>query len=86
MLEEHVKYLQAIFEQLQKLGLRLHHGKYKFFYDRLPYLGHMIVSRGFGVQEVKVDTLWKILAPVNVPWLHATFASWTSICTLMKVS
>nr|PNR33690.1 hypothetical protein PHYPA_023506 [Physcomitrium patens] len=42
----HVKHLQAVFEKLRQWGLRLHHGKCKFFYDRLPYLGHMIVFRG----------------------------------------
>nr|PNR33672.1 hypothetical protein PHYPA_023488 [Physcomitrium patens] len=38
--------LGAVFEKLRQWGLRLHHGKCKFFYDRLPYLGHMIVFRG----------------------------------------
>jgi hypothetical protein len=29
--QEHVKHLQAVFERLRRWGLRLHHGKCKFF-------------------------------------------------------
>jgi hypothetical protein len=42
-----------------------------FFHDRLAYLGHMIILRGLGVQQAKVDALQKILAPVDVPILCA---------------
>ena len=63
---EHVRHLQAMFEQLRQWGLRLHHGKCKFFYNRLPYLGHMIFPGGLGVQQAKVDALQKILAPIDV--------------------
>jgi hypothetical protein len=45
MPKEHVKHLRAIFEELQKWRLHLHHGKGKFFHDRLPYLGHKIVPK-----------------------------------------
>jgi hypothetical protein len=41
-LEEHVKHLQQLFKHLQAWGLCLHHGKCKFFHDRLTYLGHII--------------------------------------------
>ena len=47
--QEHVRHLQAVFEWLQQWGLRLHHGKYKFFHDRMAYLGHMIIPEGLGV-------------------------------------
>src|SRR6202022_480589 len=57
---EHVRHLQAVFERLQWWRLRLHHGKCKFFYDWLAYLGHMIVPRGLGVQQAKVAALQKI--------------------------
>ena len=69
--QEHVRHLQAVFERLRKWGLRLHHGKCKFFHNRLPYLGHMIVLGGLGVQQAKVDALQKILAPNDVPQLRA---------------
>ena len=68
---EHVGHLQAIFERLQRWGLCLHHGKCKFFNDRLAYLGHMIIPGGLGVQQTKVDVLQKIPAPVDVPRLRA---------------
>jgi hypothetical protein len=69
--QEHVRHLQAVFERLRWWGLRLHHGKCKFFHDRLAYLGHMIIPGGLGVQQAKVDALQKIPAPVDVPRLRA---------------
>ena len=65
--QEHVRHLQAVFHRLLELGLRLHHGKCKFFHDWLPYLGHMIILGDLGVQQAKVDALQKILAPSDVP-------------------
>ena len=67
---DHMRHLQAVFERLQRWGLRLHHSKYKFFHDQLPYLGHMIVPSGLGVQQAKVDALHKIPAPSDVPRLR----------------
>jgi hypothetical protein len=60
-----------VFEGLHKWGLHLHHGKCKFFYDHLPYLGHMIVLGGLGVQQAKVEALQRIPPPTNVPRLQA---------------
>ena len=45
------------FERLRRWGLRLHHGKCKFFHDRLAYLGYMIIPWGLRVQQTKVDAL-----------------------------
>ena len=64
-------HLQAVFGRLQQWGLRLHHGKCKFFHNRLPYLGHMIIPGGLGVQQAKVDALQKIPAPSDVSRLRA---------------
>lgn len=69
--QDHVRHLQAVFERLWQWGLRLHHGKCKFFHDRLPYLGHMIVPGGLGVQQAKVDALQRIPAPIDVSRLRA---------------
>ena len=55
--QEHVRHLQAVFERLRRWGLRLHHGKCNFFHDQLAYLGHMIIPRGLGMQQAKVDAL-----------------------------
>ena len=57
---KHVRHLQQAFERLRAWGLRLHHGKCKFFHDMLAYLGHMIVPGGLGVQMAKVEALNKI--------------------------
>ena len=69
--QKHVRHLLAVFKRLRWWGLRLHHGKCKFFHDRLVYLGHMIIPGGLGVQRAKVDALEKIPAPVDVPRLCA---------------
>ena len=68
---EHVRHLQQVFERLRAWGLRLHHGKCKFFYDTLAYLGHMIVPGGLGIQMAKVEALNKIPIPKDVPRLRA---------------
>jgi len=70
-LEEHVQHLQQLFERLQSWGCCLHHGKCKFFYDQLPYLGHMITLGGLGIQEVKVEALKRIPIPKDVSRLRA---------------
>jgi hypothetical protein len=69
--EEHVKHLQQVFGRLQVWGLRLHHGKCRFFHDQLPYLGHMITPGGLGVQEAKVEALKRIPVPKDVSRLRA---------------
>jgi len=69
--EEHVKHLQQVFGRLQAWGLRLHHGKCRFFHDQLPYLGHMITPGGLGVQEAKVEALKRIPVPKDVSRLRA---------------
>jgi len=51
----------------------LHHDKCKFFHDKLPYLGHMIVLGGLRVHQAKVDALQKIPIPSDVPQLCAFF-------------
>ena len=68
---DHVKHLQTVFECLQWWELRLHHGNSKFFHDQLAYLSHMIIPRGLGVQQVKVDVLQKIPAPIDMLRLRA---------------
>ena len=47
--EEFVKHLREVFERLRQWELLLHHGKCKFFHDRLPYLGHMIIAGNLGM-------------------------------------
>jgi len=42
-----------------------------FFHYQLSYLGYMIVPGGLGVQQAKVDALYKIPAPSDVPRLRA---------------
>ena len=69
--EEHVGYLRQVFERLRVWGLCLHHGKSKFFHNKLAYLGHMITPGGLGVQEAKVAALNMILIPGDVPRLQA---------------
>ena len=55
------------FERLRRWELSLHHGKCKFFHNRLAYLRHLIILKDLGVQQAKVDTLERI----PTPRLHA---------------
>ena len=66
-----MRHLQAVLERLRHWGLRLHHGKCKFFHDRLPYLGHIIIPGGLGDQRAKVDALHRIPAPTDLSRLRA---------------
>ena len=70
-LKEHVGHLRQVFERFRAWGLRLHHGKCKFFHNKLAYLGHMITPGGLGVQEAKVAALNMIPIPGDVPRLRA---------------
>ena len=67
---EYVGHLQVVFEWLRWWGLNLHHGKCKFFHDRLAYLGHMIIPGGLGVQQPRIDALQKTSAPVDMSRLR----------------
>jgi hypothetical protein len=40
--KKHRAYLIEVFARLRLHGLKLHPGKYRFYCDRVEYLGHMI--------------------------------------------
>lgn len=66
-----MRHLQVVFERLRKWCLHLHHENGKFFHDRLPYVGYMIVLKGLGVQQEKVNALEKSPTPNDIARLCA---------------
>ena len=68
---EHVRHLQQVFERLRAWGLRLHHGKCKFFHDTFTLSRTYACARRPGVQMAKVEALNKIPIPRDVPRLRA---------------
>lgn len=70
ILQKHVRHCKQFLNgYVSGVYLCLHHGKCKFFHDHLPYLGYMIVLRGLGIQQVKVDTLQRFdTFAVSLDW------------------
>jgi hypothetical protein len=64
-------HLADVFARLRLHGLKLHPGKYKFYCDRVEYLGHMIYPGGLGVVASKVEVVMSIPKPRDVSRLRA---------------
>jgi hypothetical protein len=47
--QKHRTHLVDVFDRLRLHGLKLHAGKYKFYCDRVEYLGYMIYPGGLGM-------------------------------------
>jgi hypothetical protein len=62
--KEHRRHMQEVFARLELHGLKLHPRKCKFYYDRIEYLGHMIIPGGLGVLSSKVAVI------VSLPRAH----------------
>ena len=69
--EEHMTHLAQVFVPLRLHGLKLHPNKYRFYYNRVEYLGHMIYPRGLGVVASKVEVVMSIPRPRDISRLHA---------------
>ena len=63
--EEHLQYLEEIFEQLQKAGLKLKLQKCSFFKKHIQYLGHLISDKGIQPLQEKLESIAKMPVPQN---------------------
>ena len=61
--EEHAKDLEALFERLDKFGLKLNSQKCQFFKEQLTFLGHMITNQGIKPIPDKVQAILDIKRP-----------------------
>jgi hypothetical protein len=69
--QKHIAHLVDVFARLRFHGLKLYPGKYKFYCDRVEYLGHMIYLGGLGVVASKVEVMMSIPKPRDVSRLQA---------------
>jgi hypothetical protein len=69
--KKHRVHLIEVFARLRLHGLKLHPGKYRFYCDRVKYLGHMIYPGGLGVVASKVEVVISIPRPKDVSRLRA---------------
>ena len=64
--EEHLRRLEAVFEKLKEAGLKLGPSKCKFICKEIKYLGHMISSKGIGVDPDKLECVRNWPVPKTV--------------------
>ena len=64
--EDHLARLQAIFEKLKKVELKLKPSKCEFFKQELTYLGHIVSKNGIQTDSKKVKAIRKWPVPTNV--------------------
>ena len=64
--EEHILRLEAVFEKLQKAGLKLSPSKCKLFQKEIKYLGHIISEKGVAVDPSKMSCVKDWPVPTTV--------------------
>ena len=72
MPDEHVKWLQSVFEKLDQAGLYLKPSKCKFFKKRVEYLGLIISENGIETNPKKIEAIVKWPQPQTVTQMHSS--------------
>ena len=62
----HLERLEAVFQKLEKAGLKLKPSICELFWQQLAYLGHMISMKGVATDEGKIDAIRNWPIPTNV--------------------
>ena len=57
--EEHLKRLEAVFQKLDAVGLKLKPSKCFFFREEIEYLGHVVSGKGVATNPKKVEAVTK---------------------------
>ena len=65
-LTNHLERLEAVFQKLEKAGLKLKPPKYELFQWWLAYLGHVISAQGVATDEGKIEAIKNWPTPTNV--------------------
>ena len=55
--DTHMQHLQEVFDRLRSAQLRLHPKKCQFALQEIPYLGHIINTKGIAVDESKITAV-----------------------------
>ena len=56
-LASHLKRLKAVFQKLEKAGLKLEPSECELFWRQLAYLGHVISAKGVATDESKIEAI-----------------------------
>ena len=65
-LTSHLKRLEAVFQKLEKTGLKLKPSKCELFQWQLAHLGHVISAQGVATDEGKIEAIKNWPTPTNV--------------------
>lgn len=69
--DEHLKHLRIVFQRIRDAGLKLNLEKCNFWMKSLPFLGHIVSSKGIAPDPSKIETVQKIQPPNNVTKLRS---------------
>ena len=64
--EEHLKYIQLVFEKIQEVGITLKMSKCKFLKSEIEYLGHLISGKGISPMKHKVKAISDLAPTTNI--------------------
>ena len=64
--EEHLKRLEAVFQKLCAVGLKLKPSKCFFFREEIEYLGHVVSGKGISTNPKKIEAVSKWPTPKTV--------------------
>ena len=56
-MEEDLESLEAVFQHLSEVGLKLKPSKCKFFEDKIGYLGYVVSSKGVETHPSKIEAV-----------------------------
>ena len=65
-LASHLERLEAVFQKLEKAGLKLKPSKYELFWRQLTYLGHVISAKGVATDESKIKAIRDWPTPTTI--------------------
>ena len=65
-LASHLERLEAVFQKLEEVGLKLKPSKCELFWRQLAYLGHVISAKGVATYEGKIKAIKNWPTPTNV--------------------
>ena len=65
-LASHLKRLKAVFQKLEKAGLKLKPSKCELFWRQLAYLGHVISAKGVATDKGNIEAIKNWPTPTTV--------------------
>ena len=64
-IEEHIQHIEAVFELLRKVGLKIKLSKCTFLQREVEYLGHIVTEKGIGPDPKKLLSIKNYPTPKN---------------------